>query len=78
MEDNPDVVAGLQALFNQDNGTGRIVRMSASGLVDAAGPLMRWLARVPSEVTGYLEFQAPGMPSGGGTDHASFICAGAP
>jgi hypothetical protein len=78
VEDNPQVVEGLQALFNQDNGTGRIVRMSASGLVDAAGPLMRWLARAPAEVTGYLEFQAPGMPSGGGTDHASFICAGAP
>jgi hypothetical protein len=78
VEDNPDVVEGLQALFNQDNGTGRIQRMSASGLVDAAGPLMRWLARVPAEVTSYLEFQAPGMPSGGGTDHASFICAGAP
>ena len=78
VEDNPDIVAGLQALFNQDNGTGRIVSLSASGLVDAAGPLMSWLAKVPAEVTSYLDFSAPGMPSGGGTDHASFICAGAP
>jgi hypothetical protein len=78
VEDNPDVVEGLQALFNQDNGTGRVVRMSASGLVDASGSLVRWLARVPQEVTQHIEFSAPGMPSGGGTDHASFICAGAP
>jgi hypothetical protein len=78
VEDNPDVVEGLQALFNQDNGTGRVVNMSASGLVDASGSLMRWLARVPAEVTRHIDFQAPGTPSGGGTDHASFICAGAP
>jgi carboxypeptidase Q len=78
VEDNPDVVEGLQALFNQDNGTGRVVRMSASGLVDAAGSLARWLARVPQDVTRHIDFSAPGMPSGGGTDHASFICAGAP
>jgi hypothetical protein len=78
VEDNPDVLEGLQALFNQDNGTGRIVNMSASGLVDAAGPLGSWLAMVPAEVTRHINFSAPGMPSGGGTDHASFICAGAP
>jgi hypothetical protein len=39
---------------------------------------MRWLARVPAEVTRHIDFSAPGTPSGGGTDHASFICAGAP
>lgn len=78
VEDNPDIVDGLQALFNQDNGTGRVVRLSASGLVNAGGSLMNWLAKIPAEVTNYLDFSAPGMPSGGGTDHASFICAGAP
>lgn len=78
VEDNPDIVDGLQALFNQDNGTGRVVNMSASGLVGAVPFLTNWLAKIPSEVTSYLNFSAPGMPSGGGTDHASFICAGAP
>lgn len=78
VEDNPDIVQGMQALFNQDNGTGRVVRMSASGLVGASGPLMNWLAKIPAEVTNYIDFSAPGTPSGGGTDHAAFICGGAP
>ena len=26
----------------------------------------------------HIELSVPGMPSGGGTDHASFVCAGAP
>ncbi len=78
VEDNPEVVSNLEALFNQDNGTGRIVSMSASGFVDAGESLARWLSRVPSEVTGEISFSMPGQPSGGGTDHASFVCAGAP
>ncbi len=76
--DHPDIVAHLQALFNQDNGTGRVVNMSASGYPDASASLARWLSRVPSELTRGITFQFPGMPAGGGTDHASFDCAGAP
>jgi hypothetical protein len=78
VEDHPEVVSGLQALFNQDNGTGRVVSMSGSGFIDAGAPLSRWLARVPAEVTRFINPSFPGMPSGGGTDHASFVCAGAP
>jgi hypothetical protein len=77
VEDNPAVVSGLQALFNQDNGTGRVVSLSASGFVDAGPSLARWIAKVPAEVTGDIDLSFPGMPSGGGTDHASFVCAGA-
>jgi hypothetical protein len=76
--DHPEVVQGLQALFNQDNGTGRVVNMSASGFTGAAPSLARWLSRIPSEITGQIEFGFPGTPSGGGTDHASFVCGGAP
>jgi hypothetical protein len=76
--DHPDIVAHLQALFNQDNGTGRVVNMSASGYPVASGSLARWLSQVPSELTRGVSFQFPGMPAGGGTDHASFDCAGAP
>jgi len=76
--DHPDIVAHLQALFNQDNGTGRVTTMSASGYPDASGSLARWLSRVPSELTRDLKFQFPGLPLGGSTDHASFDCAGAP
>ncbi|HVO34866.1 MAG TPA: M20/M25/M40 family metallo-hydrolase [Gemmatimonadales bacterium] len=76
--DHPDIVAHLQALFNQDNGTGRVVNISANGYPDAAGSLARWLAQVPSEITRNITFGFAGMPAGGGTDHASFDCAGAP
>jgi carboxypeptidase Q len=76
--DNPDIVEGIQALFNQDNGTGRVVNISMQGFTEAAGHFGRWLARVPSEITRHIELTIPGTPSGGGTDHAAFVCAGAP
>jgi len=77
-EDHPEVVAGLQGVFNQDNGTGRITRISAQGLVDASGSLARWLAQVPEEVRGGIDLELPGTPGSGGSDYASFICHGAP
>ena len=76
--DHPEVVRGLHALFNQDNGTGRVVNISASGLVDATGPLATWLSRVPREITRHITFGFGGSPAGGGTDHASFVCHNAP
>lgn len=76
--DHPEVVRGLQALFNQDNGTGRVVNISASGFIDATGTLAGWLARVPREITRHITFGFVGFPGSGGTDHASFVCYGAP
>lgn len=76
--DHPEVVSKLQALFNQDNGTGRITSLSSSGYLDAGEFLARWLSRVPSGVTQHIKLSLPGMPAGGGTDHASFVAAGAP
>jgi Zn-dependent M28 family amino/carboxypeptidase len=78
VQDHADVVAGLQALFNQDNGTGRVESMSASGFPDASGNLGRYLSRVPADITRNIKFSFPGAPSGGGTDHASFVSCGAP
>ena len=78
VEDNPKIVENLQALFNQDNGTGRVTRLSGQGFINAGEYLSRWIARVPSEVTEHITLTFPGMPSGGGTDHASFVAAGAP
>jgi Zn-dependent M28 family amino/carboxypeptidase len=77
-EDHPEVVKGLQALFNQDNGTGRIVRMSASGLPDGAVHITQWLDKVPLEFRSQVDFSGTGFPGGGGSDHASFACYGAP
>ena len=76
--DHPEVVAGLQALFNQDNGTGRVVNISMQGLTEAGAYFARWLAHVPQEITRHIDLNIPGTPGGGGSDYASFICAGAP
>jgi hypothetical protein len=76
--DHPEIVRGLQALFNQDNGTGRVVNVSASGLVDATGTLAGWLARVPRDISRHINFGFVGAPAGGGSDNASFACYGAP
>ncbi|MEE8117533.1 MAG: M20/M25/M40 family metallo-hydrolase [Gemmatimonadales bacterium] len=76
--DHPEVIDGLQALFNQDNGTGRVQTISMQGLVGAGPFFAGWFAKIPSELTGDIGFQIPGNPSGGGSDHASFICSGAP
>jgi len=77
-EDHPEVVRGLQALFNQDNGTGRIVNLSSSGLSTASGNLARWMSKIPAEIAQFVNLGFPGSPSGGGSDNASFICYGAP
>ncbi|HEY6951509.1 MAG TPA: M28 family peptidase [Bacteroidota bacterium] len=78
VQDHPDIVNNLQALFNQDNGTGRVVSISAQGFIDAGQSLAKWISRVPTEVTENIKLTFPGMPFGGGTDNASFVTAGAP
>jgi carboxypeptidase Q len=76
--DHPEIVKGLQAQFNQDNGTGRIVRMGGGGLVNSPAHISAWLAKLPPELQKQVEFSGPGFPSGGGSDDASFACYGAP
>jgi len=76
--DHPEVVEGLQAVFNQDNGTGRVTSVSALGLLGAPEFLGRWVGQLPDEMTRNLHLGIPGNPSSGGSDHASFACAGAP
>ncbi|MAG70123.1 MAG: M20/M25/M40 family metallo-hydrolase [Vicinamibacterales bacterium] len=77
-EDNPEVVQNLQALFNQDNGTGRIIAVGNQGLIGASGFMARWFAGLPAEFSAEVDFSFPGMPGGGGSDYASFVCYGAP
>ena len=76
--DHPEIVRGLQAQFNQDNGTGRVINIASGGLVDAAPFFARWLSRVPEEITRVVTFGFVGNPAGGGSDNASFACYGAP
>lgn len=77
-EDHPEVLKGLQAAFNQDNGTGRVVRIGAAGLPDGAAHLSAWMARVPEVFQKQVNLPGPGFPSGGGSDDASFACHGLP
>ncbi|MCC7054935.1 MAG: M20/M25/M40 family metallo-hydrolase [Gemmatimonadaceae bacterium] len=78
VKDHPDVVSGLHALWNQDNGTGRIVGMGASGLVSADTVIRGYLSQLPSDFTQWIRYSGVGVPGTGGTDHVSFVCAGAP
>ncbi len=78
VEDHPEIVDGVQALFNQDNGTGRVVSISGGGFLDAYDYLGKWLHAVPEEITDEIETTFPGTPARGGSDYASFQAAGAP
>lgn len=78
VEDHPEVVSGMQALFNQDNGTGRVVKISGQGFLHAYDYLGRWLESVPEDIRQHIETEFPGTPGGGGSDYASFVAVGAP
>jgi carboxypeptidase Q len=78
VEDHPEIVSNIQALFNQDNGTGRITDLSGAGYLYSYEYLTRWLEAVPNDITKHIETEFPGSPSAGGSDNASFVAAGAP
>jgi carboxypeptidase Q len=78
VEDHPEIVKNLQALFNQDNGTGRITSLSGAGYSDAKDYLTRWLTAVPDTIKNRIKTTFPGAPGGGGSDFASFDAVGAP
>jgi carboxypeptidase Q len=78
VEDHPEIINKLQALFNQDNGTGRIVNLSGQGFQHAGKFLTRWLAAVPKSMSDSIKTNFPGAPGGGGSDFASFVAVGAP
>jgi hypothetical protein len=84
-EDHPEVMKGLQALFNQDNGTGRVQSMSGSGLSDMGRHLKSWYAGLPAYYTdsmsdNVVSWNFRDVPTGnpGGTDGAVFSCYGTP
>ncbi|MCM4154862.1 M20/M25/M40 family metallo-hydrolase [Gramella sp. AN32] len=78
VKDHPEIVEGVQALFNQDNGTGRVENISGNGFLHAYDYIGRWLYEVPEEVTKHIETNFPGTPGRGGSDYASFVAAGVP
>jgi carboxypeptidase Q len=76
--DHPEVIDGLQAAFNQDNGTWRIEYIRMMGYTGAGANFARWFGKIPGEIENLIDFDIPGVPERGGSDHMSFICHGAP
>ncbi|MEK6688808.1 MAG: M20/M25/M40 family metallo-hydrolase, partial [Gemmatimonadota bacterium] len=76
--DHPEIVDNLQVAFNQDNGTWRVEYIRMMGLTGAGAHFGRWLSQLPSEIEGLIDLDLPGVPERGGSDHMSFLCAGAP
>lgn len=76
--DNPAIVEKTQAVFNLDNGTGRVDRINGSGFLHAYDFIGRWMSAAPREITRDITTTFPGSPGGGGSDHASFVAAGVP
>ncbi len=78
VKDHPQIIENTQVAFNQDNGTGRIVNIQGQGFVDSYDYLGKWMTALPKNVAKNIETTFPGMPGGGGSDHASFVAAGIP
>ncbi|GAB3204632.1 hypothetical protein ABID22_002495 [Pontibacter aydingkolensis] len=78
VEDNPQIVKNTQAVFNQDNGTGRVANISGQGFLHSYDYMSRWLNAVPRNITKDIQTSFPGTPGGGGSDHASFVAKDVP
>ncbi|MCI0433246.1 MAG: M20/M25/M40 family metallo-hydrolase [Gemmatimonadetes bacterium] len=76
--DHSEVVSGLQAAFNQDNGTWRVDYIRMQGFAGAGASFGRWFGRLPNEISELIDLDIPGVPERGGSDHMSFICHSAP
>jgi carboxypeptidase Q len=77
-EDHPEVMEGLQALFNQDNGTWRIEKIEGQGLLYAGQHIARWISLVPNEISEHIALEFPGAQDNRGSDHVAFLCHGVP
>jgi Zn-dependent M28 family amino/carboxypeptidase len=78
VEDHPEILDRTHTVFNSDHGTGPVTFIPMQGFAAAGGYFGDWLARVPSEYADLVTLEIPGSPESGGTDHASFVCAGVP
>lgn len=78
VEDHPEIANNIQAVFNQDNGTGRVINLAGQGFLNSYEYLTRWLSKVPENVKTHVKTEFPGAPGAGGSDFASFVAVGAP
>lgn len=76
VEDHPDIVRGMRAGWNQDNGTGRIVRIGPGPITNVNDHLVSWLSELPSQTTGWVKLGgANPMGARGSSDNFPFQCA---
>ena len=78
VEDHPEILESTHTVFNVDHGTGPVTFIPMQGFAQAGGYFGEWLAHVPNELADQVTLEIPGTPESGGTDHASFVCAGVP
>lgn len=76
--DHPVIVENIQAVFNQDNGTGRVGTVSMQGFTGLAPFFGKWMTALPNEISRHIELDIPGSPGRASSDFASFVCAGVP
>jgi hypothetical protein len=76
-DDHPEVVEGLQVLFNVDADTWRIEQIEGQGFLYAGQHFARWLSLLPRQISEHVRLVSPGTQPGG-SDHAPFVCVGAP
>ncbi|HVX39194.1 MAG TPA: M20/M25/M40 family metallo-hydrolase [Gemmatimonadaceae bacterium] len=76
--DHPDILSGLQVLFNQDNGTGEIDTVQTNGFVNAAPALARWMSAAPLDLITHVTLMTPGVAHNESTDSDAFDCRNAP
>ena len=78
VSDHKEQLPKIQAVFNQDNGTGRVKNISGQGFLNSYQYIGKWLSAVPYSIRKEIATDFPGYPGGGGSDHASFVAAGVP
>jgi carboxypeptidase Q len=76
--DHPAILEGLQALFNQDNGTGNVDKVITAGFLDAPAHFARWMSAMPEDVTRGVALEFPGYAHNESTDSDAFACRDAP
>ena len=76
--DHPEILSGLQALFNQDNGTGNIDKVITAGFLDAPAHFARWMSQMPEDITTGTVLEFPGYAHDESTDSDAFACRDAP
>ncbi len=76
--DHAPVIQGLQALFNQDNGTGNIDKIITAGFLDAPAHFARWMSQMPEDVTTGTVLEFPGYQHNESSDSDAFSCRDAP